>query len=258
MSRLDSPQSNHEGARKSRGRSIATSVSIATMLAVLLFTAAPALADESGSMDESTEADVAARTEIETTGFIYQEITVDESSARAGAGQQVSLGGHSVSLLGDEIKVGDKLRPATLKSPSMQKVALTGGTGRIRVLSIVPSLKTKTCEQQTHYLSEKSEDLGERVELVTISVDSPQTQGQFAEEAEISNVTFLSDAGDASCGKAHGLLMEKPPILTRAVLVVDGDNVVRYLQVVPEVSHMPDMEAAFAAARDLATPSSPM
>jgi thiol peroxidase len=119
------------------------------------------------------------------------------------------------------------------------------------VLSIVPSLETPICEQQTHYLSEKSAGLSDRVELVSISLDAPEIQGKFAREAEIENVTFLSDAAAEAFGRAHGLLIEQPHILARAVIVVDARNIVRYLQVVPDVSHMPDLEAAFGFAREL-------
>ena len=202
--------------------------------------------------DESAgDADVAARTQVETSGFLYRKIQVDDASTRAGEGQQVALGGESVSLHGREIKVGDTLRAATLQDPTLQNVAIAGKTGQVRILSVVPSLETPTCEQQTHYLSEKNAGLSERVELVTISLDTPEVQGKFAQEAGIENVTFLSDTGEAAFGRAHGLLIEKPRILTRAVMVVDAENVVRYLQVVPEVSHMPDLEAAFAFARTL-------
>ena len=195
--------------------------------------------------------DVAAQTQVETSGFLYRKIQVDDASARAGEGQQVALGGQAVTLHGQEIKVGDTLRPATLQDPALQNVAIAGKTGQVRILSVVPSLQTPTCEQQTHYLSEKNAGLSERVELVTISLDTPEIQGKFAQEANIENVTFLSDTGDAAFGRAHGLLIEKPRILTRAVMVVDAENVVRYLQVVPEVSHMPDLEAAFAFPRTL-------
>lgn len=187
--------------------------------------------------------DVAAQTQIETSGFVFKSIPVDEQSARTGAGQSVSLGGNSVMLRGEEVRVGD-----TLRAPA-------GQAGHVRILSVVPAIQTPTCEQQTHYLSERSGDLGDSVELVTISVDAPEVQQQFAREAAISNVTFVSDAGDAAFGQAHGLLIEKPAILARAVLVVDADDVVRYIQVVPEVAHMPDMEAAFRFARGLVDPT---
>ena len=210
--------------------------------------ASAAWADSDGT---AADPDVAARTQVETSGFLYREIQVDGTRARAGEGQEVTLGGQVVTLHGQEITVGDTLRAATLQDPTLQNVAIAGKTGRVRILSVVPSLQTPTCEQQTHYLSEKSAGLSEHVELVTISLDTPEIQGKFAQDAHIENVTFLSDVAESAFGRAHGLLIEKPRILTRAVIVIDAENVVRYLQVVPEVAHMPDLEAAFAFARTL-------
>lgn len=207
-----------------------------------------AASDEAGA----SPSEVAAETQVESSGFVFKEIPVDVASARSGAGQSVQMGGRAITLAGQEIRVGDRLRSATLRDRSLRGVDIAGKSGRVRILSVVPALQTPTCEQQTHYLSEKSGELPDQVELVTISLDTPEVQDQFADEAEIENVTFLSDAGDAAFGRAHGLLIEQPRILTRAVLVVDADDVVRYLQVVPEVSHMPDMDAAFEVARRLA------
>lgn len=229
----------------SAGRIVAC-VTIGASLGV--WTSAAWAGDEGGGVTP----DVAAKTQVQTSGFLFKEIPLDKNSARAGEGQTVTMGGHAIALKGQEIKVGDTLRAATLQDPSMQGVAIAGHSGRVRILSVVPALQTPTCEQQTHYLSEKSAGLSERVELVTISLDTPEVQKKFAKEAEIENVTFLSDASEAEFGRAHGLLIEKPRMLTRAVLVVGADNVVRYLQVVPEVSHMPDMESAFDFARTLA------
>jgi thiol peroxidase len=121
----------------------------------------------------------------------------------------------------------------------------------VRIISVVPSLDTKTCEQQTHHLSEKNDGLDKSIELVTVSIDTPFAQGRFAREAKIKNVTFLSDYRDAQFGKENGLLVDQPHVLARAVMVVDAQNVIKYLQVTPELAEMPDMEAAFQFARTL-------
>jgi thioredoxin-dependent peroxiredoxin len=89
------------------------------------------------------------------------------------------------------------------------------------------------------------------VQMLTVSVDTPFAQGRFAKEAKISNVTFLSDYRGGDFGKANGLLVKDPHILARSVMVVDKDNVIRYLQVTPEIAQLPDMEAAFQAANAL-------
>jgi thiol peroxidase len=109
------------------------------------------------------------------------------------------------------------------------------------------------CEQQTHYLSEKNKGLDKMIELVTVSVDTPFAQKRFSQEAKIANVTFLSDYRDAEFGKAYGLYLKGPHILARTVMVVDANNTVRYLQITPELTHLPDLEEAFTVAKSLIT-----
>jgi len=189
-----------------------------------------------------------------TSGFTYKDFKVSKGSAEAGTGKTVVFGSSHLQLEGNPIKMGDTLRDAKLTTmpPGFKLVNLTEGKGKVRIVSIVPSLDTKVCEQQTHYLSEKNRGLDRDVQLITVSVDTPFAQKRFAEEANIRNVTFLSDYRGGDFGRAHGLLVPDLHLLARSVMVVDKDNVVRYLQVVPELASMPDMERAFEEARKVA------
>ena len=184
--------------------------------------------------------------------FTYKDFPVSKGSAAAGAGNTVAFRGSPLQLEGNPIKVGDTLRDAKLAGGDLKLVSLTEGKGKVRIVSIVPSLDTKVCEQQTHYLSEKNRGLDRDVQLITVSVDTPFAQKRFAEEANIRNVTFLSDYRGGDFGRAHGLLVSDLHLLARSVMVVDKGNVVRYLQVVPELASMPDMERAFEEARKVA------
>lgn len=199
----------------------------------------------------SMDADLAAQSQVQETGFVYKDIAVARESARAGDGQKVTLQGKLLVLKGEEIEVGDTLPEATLIASGMETVSIRDGKGHVRIVSVVPALMTPTCEQQTHYLSERNDGLEEQLELVTVSLDKPEVQSEFATKAGIENVTFLSDAPEASFGEGAGLLVDQPRFLARAVMVVDSENVVRYLQVVPEITSMPDMDAAFEFARSL-------
>jgi thioredoxin-dependent peroxiredoxin len=183
--------------------------------------------------------------------FMYKNLPVATTSAEAGEGHTVTFKGDPKALVGHGVKVGDTLRAVPVVKRDLSVVNITDTKGTVRVISIVPSIDTKVCEQQTHYLSEKNKGLDRQVEMMTISVDTPFAQKRFAEEAKITNVTFLSDYRGGDFGKTHGLLMKDPHILARAVMVVDKDNVIRYLQVTPELAQLPDMDAAFAAARKL-------
>src|ERR1044072_5413511 len=189
--------------------------------------------------------------------FLYKNYTVADGSAAAGDGHNILFKGSPLSLSGNGIKVGDQLRSVKLAQPDNTLVNLTqtNGKGKVRIISVVPSLDTKVCEQQTHYLSEKNKGLDKMVELITVSIDTPFAQKRFAEEAKISNITFLSDFRNADFGKAYGLLLKDPHVLARAVMVVDADNIVRHLQITPELGQLPDMDDAFQVTRKLITSS---
>jgi len=187
------------------------------------------------------------------SGFQYKNMTVADGSAIAGEGRTVLYKGSPLMLSGSGIKVGDSLREVQLTQTDLSPIGITDtrGKGKVRIISVVPSLDTPVCEQQTHYLSEKNKGLDKMVELVTVSVDTPFAQKRFAQEAKIANVTFLSDYRDAEFGKTYGLYLKGPHILARTVMVVDAHNTVRHLQVTPELTQLPDLDEAFAVAKSL-------
>ncbi len=188
-------------------------------------------------------------------GFLYKNMTVADGSVIAGEGQKVLYKGTPLVLSGTGIKVGDTLREVQLTQTDLSPIGITDtkGKGKVRIISVVPSIDTPVCEQQTHYLSEKNKGLDKMVELVTVSIDTPFAQKRFAQEAHIANVTFLSDYRDAEFGKTYGLLLNGPHILARTVMVVDARNTVRYLQVTPELTQLPNLDEAFAVAKSLIT-----
>jgi len=192
------------------------------------------------SMGSSTEA-----------GFMYKNLPVASGSAVAGDGHSVTMRGEPKALAGPGIKVGDPLRDVKLAKGDLSLMNIADTRGKVRIISVVPSLDTTVCEQQTHHLSEKNNGLDKMVELITVSVDTPFAQGRFAKEAKIGNVTFLSDFRGGEFGKTYGLLVKDPHFLARTVMVVDKENVIRYLQITPELAQLPDMDAAFRAAREL-------
>lgn len=187
--------------------------------------------------------------------FTYKNLPVADGTAQTGEGHTVLYKGSPMVLTGTGIKTGDQLRDVKVAQAdlSLINIAETKGKGRVRIISVVPSLDTKVCEQQTHILSGQNKGLDRMVELITVSIDTPFAQKRFATDAKIANVTFLSDYRSADFGKTYGLLLKDPHILARAVMVVDPHNKVRYIQVPPELGQLPDMEEAFNVARSLIT-----
>ncbi|KAB2888270.1 MAG: redoxin family protein [Desulfobulbaceae bacterium] len=177
-------------------------------------------------------------------------IVIDSQSSVPGT--QVTRKGEVLALTGTGIRVGHKL-PATnlIDAMTMQPVNLADNQGSVLFLSIVPSIDTKVCEEQTHLLAEQGDRLPDAVRRITVSRDTPFAQARFAEEARLEDIEYLSDYKEGEFGRSVGLLIESSRLLARAVILVDGHGVVRYIQVVPDTTHLPDMEKAFAEAEKL-------
>jgi thiol peroxidase len=168
-------------------------------------------------------------------------------------GTQVALRGNPMKLLGSPVSVGKPLPSVELvDAMTMKNVDLSKEEGSILILSIVPSLDTPVCEEQTHYLGEKGNNLPPSVKRITISRDTPFAQKRFAKESKLTDLQYLSDYKQGDFGRSTGLLTEGLMLLARSVILVDRQGIVRYIQVVPEMSHLPDMDKAFDRAIELA------
>ena len=178
-------------------------------------------------------------------------IPVDSGSVAPGT--QVMRGSDTLKLLGTPLKVGDPLPSVTLVNINLQPVDLSRMHGEVLLISVVPSLDTRVCERQTHILAEEAGDLPAAVKRITISRDLPFAQKRFSEEAPaLKQLLYLSDYAEADFGRATGLLIDKIHLLARAVIVVDRQGIVRYLQVVPSITHLPDLKKGMEVAAQLA------
>jgi thioredoxin-dependent peroxiredoxin len=163
----------------------------------------------------------------------------------------VTFKGGALTLIGPEVKVGTKAPAFEVLTNDLQPASLDNWAGKVRLVSVVPSLDTAVCDTQTRKFNEAAAALGPDVVVLTISVDLPFAQARWCGAAGVERVTTLSDHRDASFGRAWGLLIKELRLLARVVYVVDQDGVVRYGQIVPEVTTEPDYDAALAAAREL-------
>jgi thiol peroxidase len=184
-----------------------------------------------------------------STGEIKMKMTSQSVDPATG----VTLQGKPFRLLGEPLRVGKPLPSVELiDAMTMKPVDLSRERGSILLLSIVLSIDTAVCEDQSHYVGEKGDRLPASVRRIVISRDTPYAQKRFAREARLEDLQYLSDYKTGAFGKATGLLIENVMLLTRAVILVDRQGVVRYIQVTPETSSLPDMETAFRRATELA------
>ncbi len=178
-------------------------------------------------------------------------IAVEKGSVAPGSA--VAREGMSLNLLGKPIAVGRTLPSVDLvDAMTMQRVDLSKDMkGFILFVSVVPSLDTAVCEAQTHYLNDYGDKLPPQAKMITVSRDTPFAQKRFAQEAKTKNIQFLSDYKEGAFGRATGLLMDGLMLLARSIIIVDKDGKVSYIQVVPEITHLPDMERAIQEAQKL-------
>jgi len=183
---------------------------------------------------------------------VKPQIPVDQGSVDPGT--SVTRGGKQFKLLGMPLSVGKPLPSVKLvDAMTLEEVDLSQERGFVLFLSVVPSIDTRVCESQTHYLGEKGNTLTADVKRITISRDTPFAQKRFAEEAKLTHIRYLSDYKQGDFGRSTGLLIEESMLLSRAVVLVDREGIVRYVQVVPDITHLPDMKKAFQKAMELAS-----
>ncbi len=165
--------------------------------------------------------------------------------------QTVTMGGKPLELSESKVKVGDRAPDFTALDNSLGEFKLSSSKGKVRVLLAVTSLDTSICDIETRRFNEEAANLGEQVQILTISMDLPFAQKRWCAAAGIERVKTLSDHKDAAFGLAYGMLIPSIRLLARAVFVVDGDDVIRYMQVVPEIAQEPDYEAVLLAVKEL-------
>ena len=150
------------------------------------------------------------------------------------------------------LKVGKRLPDARLKAYGNLEVNVNELKGKIKIISIVPKLNTPVCDKQTHRFSETNGGLDKEVDIITLSTNTAEEQQVFAKKANIHNLVFLSDNPNFQFGRNTGLLIDGLGVLRRTVMVVDQDNIIRYVDFVPG-GGLPNIKKALEAARDLLT-----
>ena len=181
---------------------------------------------------------------------VKPKIPVDQGSIEPGG--IVSRGEMRLRLLGTPLSIGKPLPSLKLvDAATLKDVDLSQERGKVLFLSIVPSIDTPVCEEQSHYLGEEGNKLSGDIRRITISRDTPFAQRRFAKEGKLTHLQYLSDYKQGDFGRSTGLLVEGSMLLSRSIVLVDKKGMVRYIQVVPDISHLPDMERAFLKAMEL-------
>jgi thiol peroxidase len=163
----------------------------------------------------------------------------------------VTFAGNPVTLIGSEIRVGDKAPNFEVLANNLSKVTLEDSKGKVRLISCVHSLDTGVCDAQTRKFNQLASNLGNNVEVLTISVDLPFAQNRWCGASGIERVQTLSDHFKMSFGTAFGTYIKEHRLECRAVFIVDEKDVVQYVEYVPEITEHPNYEAALEAIKSI-------
>jgi len=159
-----------------------------------------------------------------------------------------TLQGNPLTLIGPELKAGEKAPDFDVVDGGLKPVNLAGTGGKVRVFSVVPSLDTPVCDMQTKRFNEEAGKLP-GVDIYTISMDLPFAQKRWCGAMGVDNIKMLSDHRTGSFGQAYGTLVKDVRIESRAIFVLDKDNTLRHVEYVKEVADHPNYDAALAAVR---------
>lgn len=158
----------------------------------------------------------------------------------------VTMQGKSLSVYGSELQLQTKAPDFVLVDNSFKPVSLQDFDDQIKLISVVPSLDTGVCDQQTRRFNQEIVNYPNAV-VITVSVDLPFAQQRWCGASGLDDVLTLSDHYDVNFGKSYGVLIEDLRLLSRAIFILDQNNTLVYREYLPEVGKHPDYEQALAA-----------
>ena len=164
---------------------------------------------------------------------------------------QVTFKGNPITLVGAELKEGDAAPDFSVVDNALAPVNLATYAGKIKIISAVPSLDTPICDTETRRFNKEAAELPGNVVVLTVSLDLPFAQKRWCGAAGIDKVVTLSDYRDRSFAHNYGVLIDELKLLARAIFVVDANDTIRYIQMVPEVTQEPNYAAVMAEVKNL-------
>ena len=161
-----------------------------------------------------------------------------------------TMRGKPLTLVGPELKAGEKAPDFNAVTDGLQPVNLDGTGQAVRIFSVVPSLDTPVCDAQTKRFNEEAAKMP-GVQIFSISMDLPFAQKRWCGAFGVDKIKMLSDHRSGSFGEHYGTMIKELRIESRAIFVLDKENTIKHVEYVKEVAEHPDYEAALNAARSL-------
>jgi len=162
----------------------------------------------------------------------------------------VTFAGNPVTILGKDVKIGDKAPDFTVLNSGLAPVKLSDYNGKVKIIAVYPSIDTGVCAAQNRKFNQEANSLKDAV-VLSISCDLPFAQSRFCAAEGLDNIITLSDHKDLDFGEKYGFVIEEFRLLTRGTVIIDKDNTIKYIEYVPEITTEPDYEAALKVVKEL-------
>lgn len=161
-------------------------------------------------------------------------------------------------IVGNEFNVRNEMLTIGSPAPDFKLIANNWSTktladydGKVKIISIVPSLDTSVCTAQTHRFNKEASAMSEDVVILTVSADLPYAQARWCGAEGIDRVITLSDHYAMAFSDAYGVHVNDIRICQRACFVVDRNNVVQLAEYVHDIDNDVNFNAALSKARAL-------
>lgn len=164
---------------------------------------------------------------------------------------KVTFKGNPVTLVGNEVKKGDKAPDFTLLDKTLNPRTLTDYANKVKVIAVYPSIDTGICAAQNRKFNEIASTLSDDVVVLSVSCDLPFAQSRFCAAEGLNNVVTLSDHKETDFGLKYGFLIEELRLLARGTVIIDKSDVIQYVEFVPEIVTEPNYDAALAAVKSI-------
>lgn len=158
-----------------------------------------------------------------------------------------TLKGNPITLIGPELKIGDQAPDFTLNKSLVESVSLKDFAGKVKLVSVVPSIDTGVCDAQTRRFNEAAANLGDNAVILTVSADLPFAQSRWCGAAGVDKVVMLSDYKNNNFGTAYGVLIKELALDMRSIFIIDANDTIQYVEVLGEMTEHPNYDAALAA-----------
>ena len=158
--------------------------------------------------------------------------------------RKITFKGSPLTLAGRNIKVGNATPYFRVIAQDLKEVSLLDFKGKIKLVTSFPSIDTPVCDLQVKEFNKRAVGLSSDIVIIGISKDLPFAQARFCQANDIKNVLTFSDYKFSSFGINYGLLIKELNLLARAIIILDKNDIIRYIQIVAELTRAPDYNDA--------------